>query len=272
VGTYLRAADEGTRLARSATGKALAADPNYAPAHGLAAWIADAYDRDLASAVRHIEHALALEPTNPDLVSTAASLARRLGRLEQAIALAEDVIARDPINLQGGYDLATAYFYGGRLDEAIATYRADLRLFQNSIGDHEMIGEVLLVKGDAEAALEEMEKEPSESLRLNGLAMAYHALGRKAESDAALTDLIKKYEKTMSWGIACAYAFRGEADLAFEWLERAVQYNDPTVGSTAAYPLLTNLHSDPRWIPFLRSHGMAPEQLAAIKFDIKLPN
>jgi len=134
-----------------------------------------------------------------------------------------------------------------------------------------VIGEVLLVKGDAEAALEEISKEPSEPVRLNGLAMAYHALGRKAESDAALTDLIKKYEKTMSWGKACAYAFRGEADPAFEWLERAVQYRDPTVGSTAAYPLLTSLHSDARWLPFLRKNGMAPEQLAAIQFDVTLP-
>ena len=36
--------------------------------------------------------------------------------------------------------------------------------------------------------------------------------------------------------------------------------------------MLSNLHSDPRWLPFLRKHGMAPEQLAAIKFDVKLPN
>ena len=39
-----------------------------------------------------------------------------------------------------------------------------------------------------------------------------------------------------------------------------------------SYPLFSNLHSDARWLPFLRKHGMAPEQLAAIKFDVKLPN
>ena len=30
--------------------------------------------------------------------------------------------------------------------------------------------------------------------------------------------------------------------------------------------------SDPLWLPFLREHGMAPEQLAAIKFDVKVPS
>ena len=105
-----------------------------------------------------------------------------------------------------------------------------------------------------------------------GLSLAYDALGQQAESDTALRELIEKYEKTMAWGIGCVLAFRGEVDRAFEWLDKAVQYNDPTVVSTAGYPMLANLHSDPRWVPFLRKLGMAPEQLAAIKFDVKVPD
>ena len=49
-----------------------------------------------------------------------------------------------------------------------------------------MIGEALLKKGDAKGALAEIEQEPDEGIRLVGLAMAYHALGRQAESEAAL--------------------------------------------------------------------------------------
>ena len=175
------------------------------------------------------------------------------------------------MNGEGHYELATAYFFAGRLDEAIAIYRNDLRLFPANVGDHEMIGEVLLKKGDAKAALVEMQQEPGESLRLSGLSMAYYALGQQAESDTALNQLIEKYEKTTAWSIACVLAFRGEADRAFEWLNKAVQYNDPILMSTAGYPLLVNLHSDSRWLPFLRKIGMAPDQLAAIKFDVKVP-
>ena len=101
--------------------------------------------------------------------------------------------------------------------------------------------------------------------------MAYDALGQQAESDTALRELIEKYEKTMAWGIGCVLACRGEVDRAFEWLDKAVQYNDPTVVSTAGYPMLANLHSDPRWVPFLRKLGLAPKQLAAIKFDVTVP-
>ena len=98
VSLSLRPADEGMRLAREATEKALAIDPQYAPAHARLGWIAIYYDRDLAAGARHIEHALALEPANPDIIGSAAGLARRLGRLDQAIAIGEYPIVRDPVN------------------------------------------------------------------------------------------------------------------------------------------------------------------------------
>ena len=66
-------------------------------------------------------------------------------------------------------------------------------------------------------------------------------------------------------------AYRGEVDRAYDWLDKAAQYRHGVFGSIALYPMLANLHSDARWLPLLRKHGMAPEQLAAIKFDVKVP-
>ena len=66
-------------------------------------------------------------------------------------------------------------------------------------------------------------------------------------------------------------AYRGEADRAFKWLDKAVKYRDLALGAMPFDPMLESLHSDSRWLPFLRQHGMAPEQLAAIKFDVKVP-
>ena len=105
-----------------------------------------------------------------------------------------------------------------------------------------------------------------------GLPMAYHALGRTADSDAALEALKTNYEKDWSYQIAFVHAFRGEADDAFEWLDKAVEYGDIGIVEIAAETLYANLHADPRWLPFLRKVNMAPEQLAAIKFDVKVPN
>lgn len=35
--------------------------------------------------------------------------------------------------------------------------------------------------------------------------------------------------------------------------------------------LFANLHGDPRWLPFLRKLGKAPEQLSAIRLTVELP-
>ena len=64
---------------------------------------------------------------------------------------------------------------------------------------------------------------------------------------------------------------RGEADRAFEWLDKAARYHDLYFSAVAGHPMFNSIHSDPRWLPFLRKHGLAPEQLAAIEFDVKVP-
>jgi hypothetical protein len=63
----------------------------------------------------------------------------------------------------------------------------------------------------------------------------------------------------------------GQADRAFEWLDKAVQYKDLGLPEILLEPLFANIHGDSRWLPFLASIGKSPEQLAAIEFEVKLP-
>ena len=127
------------------------------------------------------------------------------------------------------------------------------------------------MKGEPEAALAAVQKETSGSKRLNGLATAHHARGDAAASDAALADLIEKYEQVSAYNIAYVLAFRGEADRAFEWLAKAVVFNDPGLSQIAIQPFFANIHADPRWLPFLENIGLSPKQLAAIEFNVSLP-
>ena len=104
-----------------------------------------------------------------------------------------------------------------------------------------------------------------------GLPMAYHALGRRADSDAALAALVERYGRDAAFNIAYVLAFRGEADRAFAWLDRAVEYGDSGLADVAVQPAFASLRQDPRWLPFLRRVGRAPEQLARIPFEVRLP-
>ena len=136
---------------------------------------------------------------------------------------------------------------------------------------HAQLGIALLQKGDAQGALAQIEQETSEVWKMIGLPLAYHALGRKADSDAALAALIAKYEKDVSYNIAYVYAYRGEADKSFEWLDKAVEYGDTGISEIVTENLFDTIHADPRWLPFLRKVGKAPEQLAKIEFKVILP-
>jgi len=130
----------------------------------------------------------------------------------------------------------------------------------------------LLLLGDAQGAHAEFEQETNELYRMAGLPWAYYALGREGESDAALSLLIGKNGHDRPFNVAEVYAFRGETDRAFEWLEKTLDAIDPSVPLIVTGAFFKNLHSDPRWLPFLREIGKAPEQLAQIEFHVTLPD
>jgi TolB-like protein/Tfp pilus assembly protein PilF len=272
AGVHLRPFDEGFQLASQAANRALAIDPDFAPAYATLGRIAMSHDGDLAAAARHYARALELAPTDATIVSSVARLAFSLGRLDEAIALGEYAVARDPVNPAGHHGLGLYYFWAERLDEAIASFRTALSLSPGRIGANSHIGSALLLKGEPEAALTAIQKESFEGFRLVGLSMAYHALGRAADSDDALAELIAKYEEGSAYNIGYVLAFRAEVDRAFEWLDKGVENNDPGLGDIFKSDILfANLHDDPRWLPFLESIGKSPEQLAAIEFNVTLP-
>jgi len=271
AGQGLLSNKEGFAQSRDAATKALTIDPKYAPAHARLGWIAMFGDNDLAGAAKHFNRALTLDPADLGVLRNSATLLQSLGRQDEARALDEAVVRRDPVNVTALFNLGYDQRMAGRLDAAIASFRTVLSLAPGRGGAHAQLGNALLLKGDAQGALAEIEQETSEVWKMIGLPMAYHALGRKADSDAALAALIAKYEKGGPYNIAYIYAFRGEADKAFEWLDRAVEYGDTGLGEIVTENLFDNIHADPRWLPFLRKVGYAPEQLAKIEFKVTLP-
>ena len=267
----IRANEEGYRLAREAATHALAIDPDCALAHAWLGNIISVTENDPSKAVAHYEKALALEPTNTDIMVGAMNFLRGLDRPQQVIPLGEYVTAHDPVNSTAFAMLGGAYIRSGRYEEGIAALQTSLRLAPGRIQSEYTIGMVLLKNGQLAQALAAVQREPAETWRLDGLAMVYHALGRKAESDAVLAEATRKYEREAAWNIAYIHAFRGETDETFAWLEKALAYHDPGLSLTAVTWQFNSVHSDPRWLPFMRRIGRAPEQLAAIKLEVRLP-
>ena len=266
----LRPFPEAYALARDAIDNALTADPDYAPALASLSFISKSYDNDLVAAAGYLERALQLEPTNIAIIGTAALLYSSLGRFDEATEFNEFTVSRDPVSAAGHSNLGLSYNSAGRWDDAIASFNTALKLSPGYSGTMYKIGIAQLLKGEARTALESMQKEES-VWGMIGLPMIYHDLGRDSDSDTALAALIEKYGQGWAYNIAYVQAYRGDLDLAFEWLDTAVKIKDGGLSEILSEKLFLNLYDDPRWLPFLRQINYAPEQLAEIHFNVTLP-
>jgi TolB-like protein len=263
--------EESYRLAREAANRALSLDPENVAAHRGLGWIARNYDRDFATAARHFEHSLAMEPANVASISIAGFMALSLGRFDQSVELGEFMIARDPVSATGNVELGLFYLYAGRIDDAVTSFRTSLTLSPDYVGAYYQICIAMLLKDEPQAALAAIEDEPDNVWQLIGLAMTQHALGDTIAADATLQAIIEDYAEVAAFNIAYVMAFRGDVDQAFEWLDRADEMNDPGLTELVIHPLLVNLHSDQRWRPFLQRLDMTLEQLDAIPFNATAP-
>jgi TolB-like protein/DNA-binding winged helix-turn-helix (wHTH) protein/Flp pilus assembly protein TadD len=243
---------DGFPRARESAEKAVALDPELASGYLALALVQINHDWDWEGAEAALKKAGLLEPGSAAVLGTRAYLARILGRVEEAIGLYQQAIALDP--LRADYHLALGYelYVGGRNGEASAALQKAQELNPQLSSLHLAFGENLLSKGQWQAALEEMEKETGEWEKLSGESLAYFALGRNAESEAGLKKLIATHQNDCAYQIAEVYAYRGETDKAFQWLNRALQQRDPGTPELKTSPLMKSLRADPRYPELLK--------------------
>jgi TolB-like protein/DNA-binding winged helix-turn-helix (wHTH) protein/cytochrome c-type biogenesis protein CcmH/NrfG len=243
---------EGQRLAREAVQRALVLNPNLAAAHAQMARLQRQVDFDWIGANASIQRAIALEPENIENVELAASSAAYLGRFDEALQLGRRANNLDPLNANTWENLGEIEFFDGQLDQAAADCKKAVELNPDVPPGPFYLIQIYIMQGRPQDALAEFDRVPLESLRTVVYAIAYYALGRKKESDAALRELIAKYHASDAYGVASVYAFRGQSDGAFEWLDRAYVQRDGGLIATKVDPLLKSLHNDPRFAAFLK--------------------
>ena len=223
-----------------------------------------------AAAAALFEKALTLGPTDDDALRVGLSFARSIGRWDTAMRIGEFSTNRDPRCGRCFYQLSQVYRDAGMFEKAreagqIAQalgMRLDFSLARTS-----------LLEGDPAPMIALWGDQDDEHWQsVSFFAMALYTAGRKAESDALMERLIELYGETNPFEIAAAWAWRGDADEAFEWLERALLRDRLQVVTWNRNPELEPLYEDPRWDEVLRRIERHPDQLAGIRFDPQLPN
>ena len=158
----------------------------------------------------------------------------------------------DPLNSNAFYSLGLVLYYAGRGDEAITAFNKGLELAPEMSMAHAILGKVYLAQSRPEKALIEAQKEKHPDFRFEVPALVFYALRNKTESDALLQKLIVDRQKDGPYQIAAVYAFRGEIDLAFQWLDRAYNDRDTGILEMKVDPLLKSLRGDSRYAALLQ--------------------
>jgi tetratricopeptide (TPR) repeat protein len=209
-------------------------------------------DWDWNAAETSVTKAAHSEPGNVEVLGHRSYLSRILGNLDDAIQLEQQAVALDPLRTDSHSTLGYVLYSAGRYDEARAALQKALDLNSQTALVHLTLSKILIGQGKAQEAAVEIERESMDWAKLTGQALAYHALGREKNSNAALNALITKFGTSASFQIAQVYAHRGESDKSFEWLERGYKERDAGLPDIKTDPLFKSLRSDPRYSQLLK--------------------
>jgi serine/threonine protein kinase/TolB-like protein len=249
VGTFSDAA--AMREAVESADKAVALAPDEADGYVVRGDLRYTLGWDWTGAQADLEKALSYDPGDSSVQRKYGQLLAYRGRLPEAIAVLKHATESDPLSVRAWRTLSHALAADGQMAAAGLALRRGFEVQPASLLLQYSLGRFDLVEGHPSQALAAFSSVDSESLRLSGLAMAEHSLGHAPESQRFLDELIAKDEDHGAYQIAQVYAWRGEKDRAFEWLERAYRQHDSGLVEIQTELGLASLRGDMRYAALL---------------------
>jgi serine/threonine-protein kinase len=243
---------EGQRRAIALAEKAVALDPDLPEGYIARGGMRSSLQWDWSGATADFEHALKLAPENSEAMLEYSRLVLRpLGRLREAAAAGRRVTELDPLNSRAWSALGAVYLSLGEQKLMREAFDRSLEINPQQAFAGLGLGIGLLIEGKPDAALRAFEKSTSPIFRLLGAAVAHHSLGHLREEEQALNELLAKHAHDGAYQIAEVYAWRGDRNQAFAWLDRAIAQHDGGLILMKVDALLRALRSDPRYAAVL---------------------
>lgn len=251
-----RTGDEATRRQSLADAeKAIALAPDLADAYVARGLTRLSLRQDKALVRADFEKALSLNPHSGPALTAYARLLISLGQISEAITELRKAIDLDPV-ASGGWVLTGRLLnYNG---EYVSAHAALVNALEKAPGSEYVrfhLGSNSLLQGKSQEALD-IFRDAGREYGQAGVAMAEHSLGHAKESQQALETLIATSARGAAYQIAEIHAWRGDADRAFEWLDRAYAQGDGGLNFIKVDPLLASVKADPRFAVLLQKMGL----------------
>jgi adenylate cyclase len=239
-------------MGHAAAERASRLDPDLAEAHALLAEIAFMADDPADLLDRELRRALKLNPNLATAHSILSALAGSFGIVESFIIEAEEAYRLDPLSPPMIRRLGEAYFYSGRLEEALAHWKKHIE--SDPLDAFRGLAEYDMFKGDfghADDMVREIERiapnsDPALLLRgfLAGLTGDRETALRMI---AKLDELFKKGTSRQS-SIGFIYLALGDLDRFFEYMFASAKNHTMQAVRVRLSPLFAPARRDPRFI------------------------
>jgi TolB-like protein/Tfp pilus assembly protein PilF len=240
--------------AKRSADKAITLAPDLADGYVVRSDLRFQYDLDWSGAMADMERAAALAPNDSNVLAPHAYMLARQRRDDEAAALIARAVAGNPLStwaweLQGQIQL-----FGGDRDAAQVSFQRALELTPNTNWANFWVGYVALQDGRLDEALASFQRTDG-GFPLAGESMVAFSRGDLATSDRALQALKDQFGAGFAFQVATAYAWRGDKDQAFAWLDIAVEHRDAGLPRLKVDPTLLSLHDDPRFDALVQKVG-----------------
>jgi TolB-like protein/Tfp pilus assembly protein PilF len=242
----------GWKQARQAAERALAINSTSAAAHAVLGLVHALEEFNWDAADSELSLALQSDPNNTDTLLLSANVLLARGQLQNAIQRVDAALAIDPLNPELVESHALFMYYSGDLAAAESEIRRCLAISPTYDYARFLLGQVLLARGERDAALRETQQETLDGGRDLGFAVIYRALRNEAESDAAIVRLARQRGELWPYAVAQAHAYRAERKQALDWLDKAYEARDSDLQFVLNDPLLESVRGDSRFNDLLR--------------------
>jgi TolB-like protein/DNA-binding winged helix-turn-helix (wHTH) protein/Tfp pilus assembly protein PilF len=254
VGIFQPAA--GYENSRQQAQHALELSPDEFYAHFALMYVYRTYDWNWSAANGELDTMRRLEPANAALPFFQGMLDWTLGRWALAERELRTAISGNPLFPAAHFNLGIALYGAKRFHEAEVAFRKTLELSPTFVYGNIYLAKSMLAQGNIDAALSVLKSEDNEKVRLAYLPLILQATGHQSDADKAFKTLRDKFANSNAYDVAVVYAYRGDRDLALQWLERAYTQHDPSLPELLCEHFLKDLALDPRFMALKRKMNL----------------
>jgi TolB-like protein/DNA-binding winged helix-turn-helix (wHTH) protein/Tfp pilus assembly protein PilF len=243
--------------ARDAARTALEHDSALSEAHAVLGLVAWQFDHNWSGAEAEFVQAFQLSPSDATAHQWRGEYLAALGRFAEADREMETARQLDPLSRFISTDQGYTYYLAREYQQADAAFHRALELDPNFYAAHLYLAWTHLQERQGKEAAAEFSRLLEFTHSAPDVLDSFRQAAANGDTQAInrwiLARQLKRRETMYSspWRIATCYAALGEKDLAFQWMEKAMEEHDPEMARLRVDPMMDPLRNDPRFQNFL---------------------